>query len=101
MAGALACAYLPFEEDSYGYVSLEAYQACRPVVTCRDSGGTLEIVEDGVTGRIAAPDPISLARVLDELAADPAAARRMGHAGRRRMDELNISWDHVVERMLA
>jgi glycosyltransferase involved in cell wall biosynthesis len=101
MAGALACAYLPFEEDSYGYVSLEGYEAHRPVLTCTDSGGTLEIVEDGVTGRVAEPNPPSLARAMDELAADRPGARRMGEAGRARMDALNISWDHVVARLLA
>jgi len=101
MATALGCVYIPFDEDSYGYVSLEAYHSRKPVVTCSDSGGTLEIVEDGVTGRVTEPTPEALAEALDDLHADRAAAARMGEAGFERMDELGISWAHVVESLTA
>ena len=100
-ANALACAYVPFDEDSYGYVSLEAYHSRKPVITCVDSGGTLELVEDGVTGLVVEPEPASLAEAMDRLAADRGLARRLGEAGFERMGELRISWDHVVERLTA
>ena len=32
-ADALACIYIPYDEDSYGYVALEACQASKPVIT--------------------------------------------------------------------
>ena len=48
--------YIPFDEDSYGYPTLEAYHSGKPVLSCTDSGGTREIVEDGVTGLMTAPD---------------------------------------------
>ena len=38
-AGALAVAYVPFDED-FGYVTLEAFLARKPVITASDSGGT-------------------------------------------------------------
>jgi glycosyltransferase involved in cell wall biosynthesis len=101
MARALACVYIPFDEDSYGYVSLEAYHSRKAVVTCSDSGGTLEIVEDGVTGRVVGGEPAQLAAALDELYADRATARAMGEAGYQRMDELGISWEHVVGAFTA
>jgi glycosyltransferase involved in cell wall biosynthesis len=47
-AGALAVVYAPSEED-YGYVTLQAFRAGKPVITAKDSGGVLEWVTDGVT----------------------------------------------------
>ena len=48
-ANALAVVYAPIDED-YGYVTLQAFLAGKPVITSSDSGGVLEWVEDGVTG---------------------------------------------------
>jgi glycosyltransferase involved in cell wall biosynthesis len=101
LANTLACAYVPFDEDWYGYASLEAFESRKPVITCVDSGGTLELVEDGVTGLVVQPDPVSLAEAMDSLRADPARARRLGASGAERLDALRISWDHVVERLTA
>ena len=42
-AGALGVVYTPYDED-FGYVTLEAFLARKPVITARDSGGTLEFV---------------------------------------------------------
>ena len=96
LAGALACAYAPYDEDSYGYVTLEACCARKPVLTCTDSGGTLILVEEGVTGSVTPPDAKSIAEVMDRLYADKAHAQRMGEAAHERMLELNITWDHVI-----
>ena len=100
-ANALACAYIPYDEDSYGYVSLEAFHSHKPVITCSDSGGTLELVEDEVTGLVTEPDASSLADAFDRLRRNPAAARDMGEAGYERMRDLHITWDHVVDRLTA
>ncbi|MCH6547000.1 MAG: MotA/TolQ/ExbB proton channel family protein [Gemmatimonadetes bacterium] len=43
-AGALGVVYAPYDED-YGYVTLEAFLAHRPVITAADSGEPLEFVE--------------------------------------------------------
>ena len=45
----------PFDED-FGYVTLEAFLARKPVITASDSGGTLEFVVDGVNGAIVEPE---------------------------------------------
>lgn len=63
----LAAAYLPLDEDSYGYPSLEASHAEKPILTTTDSGGVLELVEDGYNGYIAEPTPESLAKAMDKL----------------------------------
>lgn len=101
LAHCLGAVYMPYDEDSYGYPTLEAFHSCKPVITCSDAGGTLEIVEDGVTGLVAEPTPEALAEAIDRLAADRPAAAAMGRAGRERIDALGISWDRVVEALVA
>jgi glycosyltransferase involved in cell wall biosynthesis len=97
-AGALGVIYAPFDED-YGYVTLEAFLAGKPVITATDSGGTLEFVEDGVNGFITAPDPQSIAAAVNRLVADRALAARLGAAGRRRAQ--SVTWDGVIEQLLG
>jgi glycosyltransferase involved in cell wall biosynthesis len=101
LADCLAVAYAPLDEDSYGYASLEAAHASKPVLTTRDSGGVLELVEDGVGGIVVDPDPVAIAEAMDRLFEDRNATRRMGESLRERVDALDISWPHVLERLLA
>src|SRR5262245_10134674 len=97
-AGALAIVFPPFDED-YGYVTLEAFLARKPVVTTADAGGPLEFVDDGVTGLVAEPRAESIGAAIARLAADPRRARALGEAGFERVRA--ISWDHVVDRLMA
>jgi glycosyltransferase involved in cell wall biosynthesis len=101
IASSMGVLYLPFLEDSYGYVTLEAFHAAKPVITCQDSGGTLEIVEDSANGLVVAPDPGSLARAIDRLRESAEQARAMGAAGQRSLAEHEISWDNVVSSLLG
>jgi glycosyltransferase involved in cell wall biosynthesis len=97
-AGALAVIYTPFEED-YGYVTLQAFFAGKPVITTKDAGGVLEWVTDGVTGFVTDGTATGIGQAIDRLAADPALAQRMGEAGRERVRDL--AWEPVVRRLLA
>ena len=97
----LAAIYAPFDEDSYGYPSLEAHHSGKAVITTSDAGGTLELVRDGENGFVTEPSARSIAAALDRLYRDRALARRMGEAGMARIDELGISWDRVLTRLLA
>lgn len=90
----------PIDED-YGYITLEAMLAQKPVITCTDSGGPLEFVVHHGTGIIAEPTPEALAAAMDSLWEDWERARRWGDAGRQRYDDLHIDWSHVVEKLLA
>jgi len=90
----------PLDED-YGYVTLEAMLASKPVITCEDSGGPLEFVRHEKTGFIAQPTPEGLARAMDRLWSDRAQAKELGEAGRERYLALKISWSEVVKRLLA
>ena len=100
LAGCLGVLFPPRDED-FGYVTLESFLASKPVITCSDSGGPLELVEDGVSGLVAEPDPRSIAEAIDRLAADRARSRAHGTGGRARVRELGINWDHVVEELTA
>jgi glycosyltransferase involved in cell wall biosynthesis len=100
-ANALSCIYIPFDEDSYGYVSLEAYHSRKPVITCSDSGGTLEIVEDGLNGFVVLPDPKLIAETMDKLYYSKGLAKQMGEAGYEKLISMNISWDNVIQRLVG
>jgi len=98
--GALGVYYGPFDED-FGYVTLEAMAAHRPLVVPRDSGGPLEFVREGESGLIVDPEPEALAAALDRLHEDRDAAARMGAAGRAGLERTVPDWPEVVGRLLS
>jgi glycosyltransferase involved in cell wall biosynthesis len=100
LARCLGVVFTPYDED-YGYVTLEGFLASKPVITCTDSGGPVELVEDGISGWVTEPDPRAIAEAIDQLAADRGRAARMGAAGRERVRALEINWDHVVAELTA
>lgn len=100
-ADCLATAYLPEDEDSYGYPSVEASHASKAIITTTDSGGVLELVQDGINGFVVEPTARSLAEAMDKLYLDRPLARRMGANALERLSEINISWAHVLKRLIA
>lgn len=98
---ALAVAYLPFDEDSLGYCTMEAFQAGKPVLTVTDAGGVLDIVRDQETGLVTAPDPEALGNALTALTSDPARASSLGRSGRAAMDAEALNWPSTIGKLLA
>lgn len=100
LSRARAVAYLPLDEDSYGYVTAEAMYSRKPVITLDDSGGVLELVEDGVTGLVRSCDPADLGTAFEVLE-DMATVESLGQAARERVSMLRLSWDHVITELLG
>lgn len=94
-ARCLGVIFPPLDED-YGYVTLEAMLAGKPVITCSDSGGPLEFVRDSETGLIVDPAPQALAAAMDRLWRERRFAADCGAAGRDRYAQMHISWPHVA-----
>jgi glycosyltransferase involved in cell wall biosynthesis len=101
LSTALGSVYLPLDEDSFGYVTAEAFLARTPVITTVDSGGVRWLVSDGVTGLVAEPEASAVAAAFDRLFDARDEAAHMGEAGRRRLSELRLDWDHAIECLLA
>jgi glycosyltransferase involved in cell wall biosynthesis len=101
LSDCLAVAYLPLDEDSYGYPSLEASHSLKPVLTTTDSGGVLELVQDGFNGLVVEPVLEAIAEAMDRLYLHRGATRLMGSNALQRVDDLKINWSHVLDRLLS
>jgi len=98
LARCRAVCFPPLEED-YGFVTPEAFASRKPVITCRDSGGPAELVNDRVTGLVCEPTPQSLATALQQVMADRGLAERMGAEAFRAGAKLN--WPDAVAHLTA
>ena len=89
--------FLPEDED-YGLITVEAMQAGKPVLTCPDTGGVTELVENGVTGWVVEASEAALAEAIDAIASDTAVARDMAAACRERVADIN--WEATLAGIL-
>jgi glycosyltransferase involved in cell wall biosynthesis len=93
LARCRAVCFPPLEED-YGFVTAEAFASAKAVVTCRDSGGPAELVEDRVSGFVCEPAPEAVGRALHSLMQDRALAETMGQNALRSAGRLR--WADAV-----
>lgn len=98
---ALDVCVLPFVHSSFPHfplVLLEAFAAGTPVITS-DLGGLSEIVEDGTTGLLVAPDdPEALAAAMREILED-ADLRNQISQNQKEAFETNFSIEAVFDRL--
>ncbi len=77
-----AALVMPSLEEGLGLVAVEALLCETPVATYR-SGGVVDVVRDGETGRVVEPsDTAALAAALDDLVGSPSRSAELGRAGR-------------------
>jgi glycosyltransferase involved in cell wall biosynthesis len=87
---------VPSVWESGPLVLAEAMWLGRPVVST-PVGFAPELLGDGEAGRLVpAGDPVSLACAVEAVLEDPAAARSMGEAGRRRVSAL-LDRDRLID----
>ena len=75
-------------------------QACGVPVVVSPVSGTVELVEDGLTGLFVTPgDREGLVAAICSLLKDEALGKKMGITGRKKVDE-GYSWESVVKATL-
>jgi len=101
LANALGVMYIPYKEDSCGFVTLEGFYSSKPVLSCTDSGGTAEFIKNNYNGYITEPEPRVLATVMDALFNNKELAKKIGLNAREYILQRNITWDETIRRLLA
>lgn len=97
-ANALVVPFVPIRED-YGYVTLEAFSHFKPVITCQDSGESLQFVQDGINGLVVAPKPKEIAKAIEYFIKNPEQAKIMGERGKVAISHIN--WSNISQRLLS
>ncbi len=95
-SNAFAVFFAPVDED-YGYVTLESFFSRKPIVTCKDSGGVLEFVEDGANGYVCGSSPQEIGAAINELYCEKNKCKILGEMGYDKVKD--ITWDNVIERL--
>lgn len=96
-SNALAVPFVPVNED-YGYITIEAFQSGKPVITCSDSGEPSWFVKNANGGFVVEPQPESIAEKIDFLADNVNDAKKLGNNGFNYIE--GLSWDRVAEKLL-
>jgi glycosyltransferase involved in cell wall biosynthesis len=89
----------PSRSEGFPQAPLHAMAAGVAVVATR-AGGTPEVVIDGETGVLVAPEnPRALAEGIDRLLSDRALAKRFGLAGKARLVDAGLTKSAMLTRM--
>jgi glycosyltransferase involved in cell wall biosynthesis len=93
-----AVCFPPLQED-YGFVTVEAFASRKAVITCRDSGGPAELVQDGTNGFICEPDPQAIGHAMRRIADDSPLAERLGAAAFE--TGAKLTWPETVRQLVV
>lgn len=95
-ANAFAVYFAPVDED-YGYITLESLLSKKPLITCNDSGGVLEFVENNISAYIEEPNEKLIGEKINALYFNKKKCKEMGQIGYSNVKD--ISWDMVIEQL--
>lgn len=100
LSGAMNVFVLPtLRREGLPRAVIEAMAQEVPAVVT-NAGGSLELIEDGVSGYVVPPGNVeALTAALLELLSDPALAKRFGKAGQERI-RLHFNVEHTVQKTL-
>jgi glycosyltransferase involved in cell wall biosynthesis len=99
-ANAYSCLYLAYDENSYGYSTLEAFHSHKPVITCTDSGGTKEVILEDENGLIAEPAPQAVAHAMETLWKKRSRISAMGENAYQTIRRHRIEWKPVLDHLM-
>src|SRR4051794_9436420 len=90
---------LPSRMEGLSQALLEAMALGKPVIASA-AGGNLDLITDGVNGRLVPPrNSVAWARVIEELLSSPEAAKRLGESARYTARE-EYTLERTVERTI-
>ncbi|MBN1635157.1 MAG: glycosyltransferase family 4 protein [Deltaproteobacteria bacterium] len=98
LSTARAVFYAPYDED-YGYATIEAFLAMKPVITCIDSGEVRSFVEETGSGFVSDADPDTMADNLRKVY-DMTDAELVEMASRGHELSKGITWDKVLKKLV-
>lgn len=98
LSRARAVFYGPYDED-YGYATIEAFLAEKPVITCADSGEAARIVARTGGGWVVDCDAVAIAAALQNVYhQSDAQLEARGRAGAS--FARGLSWQHIVDELV-
>ena len=97
-ATCFASYYAPVDED-FGLGPYESFLSGKPVITATDAGGPLDVVLDGTTGRVVAPEAGEVGAAAVWLRDHPDQAVAFGRTGKQIAAE--VTWDRAIGRLLS
>jgi glycosyltransferase involved in cell wall biosynthesis len=98
-ANCLGVAFIPVDED-YGYITIEAFKSAKPVITCVDSGCPAFFVQHEQCGYTVDPTAQKLAAAMDKMYSNRKNTIQMGQNAVLRLNELDITWEAVIGRLV-
>jgi glycosyltransferase involved in cell wall biosynthesis len=93
---AALCVVCPAFDEDYGLTCLEAMACGKPVIACKDGGGYVELIEDGVDGLLVEPNGPAIGAAIERLK-DIPLARAMGERGREKARA--YTWARAIEQV--
>jgi glycosyltransferase involved in cell wall biosynthesis len=97
-ANAFAVFFSPKNED-YGYITIESFMSKKPVITCDDSGGILEFVENGINGYVCPVDYETIGERINKLYNNKSLCKQFGDSGYEKIRY--ISWDTAIDKLTS
>lgn len=94
-----ACSLLcvPSTQESFGGVYAEAWCFKKPVIGCKIPAVS-EVITNEVDGYLVTQEPKAIAEKIIFLLENEAAARQMGAAGKKKVEE-KYTWQRIAERV--
>jgi glycosyltransferase involved in cell wall biosynthesis len=97
LARCRAVVFVPRDED-YGFVTAEAFESAKAVITCRDSGGPTELVTPA-SGFVVEPTPAGVAEAIALVAVDRNLAEQLGRQAKASI--AGFTWENAVRTLVV